>query len=276
MHVIPEQPAISVLMCIYKKDCCDYVNVAIESIVNQTRCPDEIVLVKDGPVSDELHDLIRKWCDNFPGLFHIVSLPENCGLGVALQEGLKVCSNDIVARMDADDISCPDRFEKQLKFLQENRDVAVVSSWIGCFQNATSNIFVRRMPIKPEHINRASKFRNPINGAPAMFWRSAAEAVGGYHDWRLAQDYHLWVRMIMNKYRITCIPQVLYRVRLSGVYERRSGLKWLLLHIRLQKEFLKIGFISFPQYLFNVFIRFIICILPVRTMRFIRTKFLKL
>ncbi len=277
MPDVPEQiPTLSVLMCVYKKDCCDYVDVAIESIVNQTRCPDEIVLVKDGPISNELHNLIQIWCNNYPGLFHVISLPENVGLGLALNAGLKSCSCDMIARMDSDDISCPSRFEKQIKFLLDNPDISVVSSWIRCFQETTGDIFVRRMPQKPENITRIARFRNPINGAPAMFWRSAVDAAGGYHDWRLAQDYHLWARMLMNKCRISCIPQVLYRVRLNGVYERRSGLRWLLLHIRLQKEFLKMGFIFFPQYILNIIVRITTCVLPIAMTRFVRTRLLKL
>ena len=131
---------LSVLMCTYIKDRAEYLDVAIESIICQTRLPDEIVIVKDGPLTNELSCLLRQWQQKRPGLFKFVSLPENGGLGVALREGLKACSYDIVARMDADDISYPERFEKQLKFLQENPDVALVSSWMSYFENDPAGV----------------------------------------------------------------------------------------------------------------------------------------
>ncbi len=144
---------LSVLMSIYSGDNPKYLYAAIESIISQTRPPDEIVVVKDGPLTNELSRIIKQWQQKRPGLFKVVSLTENRGLGVALQEGLKACSYDIVARMDADDISSPDRFEKQLRFLQDNPDVAVVSSWMACFEDNPDNIvFIRQMPQGPRRL----------------------------------------------------------------------------------------------------------------------------
>ncbi|MBN2457374.1 MAG: glycosyltransferase [Sedimentisphaerales bacterium] len=269
---------LSVLMSTCIKDRPKYLDMAIESIISQTRSPDEIVVVKDGPLTDELSRIIKQWQQKRPGLFKLVSLPENCGLGVALQEGLKACSYDIVARMDADDISCPERFEKQLKFLQENPDVAIVSSWMAYFEDNPSQIvFIRQMPQKPEDISKIARFRNPICHPPAMFRRSEVEAVGGYTHRRRNQDYHLWVRMLLNGSKITCIPQPLYKFRCnSNLFKRRTSFQHLISMIKLQKEFLKMGFISYSQYLLNISVRIIACILPVTVTQFIRTRLLKL
>ena len=206
-----------------------------------------------------------------------MSLPENCGLGVALQEGLKACSYDIVARMDADDISCPDRFKKQLQFLQENPDVAVVSSWMAYFEGDPDNIaFIRKMPQKHEDISKIARYRNSVCHAPAIFRRSEIEAVGGYAHRRRNQDYHLWARMLLNGSKITCIPEPLYKCRCnSNFLRRRASFQHMLSMIKLQKEFLKMGFISLPQYLFNISVRVTACILPVIMTRFIRTRLLK-
>jgi glycosyltransferase involved in cell wall biosynthesis len=269
---------LSVLMSICSRDNAGYLDAAIESIVNQTKSADEIVIVKDGTLTNELSCLIEQWQQKHPGLLKIVSLPENRGLGVALQQGLKACSYSIIARMDADDISCPERFEKQLRFLQDNPDIAVVSSWMACFEADPNDIlFISRMPQRYENIRRRARYRNPILGASVMFRRSEVEAVGGYTDLRRNQDYHLWVRMLLTSSTITCIPEPLYKVRCDGNFlKRRTDMKHAISLIKLQKEFLKMGFISYPQYLFNIGVRISAYILPVPVTRFIRTKLLKL
>jgi len=269
----------SVLMSVYEKEDPAYFNLAMQSIWDkQTLKPDEIVLVKDGPLTNELSCLIEQWQQKHPGLFKIVSLSENSGLGVALQQGLKACSYSIIARMDADDISCPERFEKQLKFLLENPDIAVVSSWMACFKdNPNKIIFIRQMPQKYEDISRIAKFRNPICHPPVMFRRSAIEAVGGYSNRPRNQDYHLWARMLLNGFKITCIPETLYKFRCnSNFLKRRASFQHMLSMIKLQKEFLKMGFISFPRFILNIIVRITAYMLPITITRFVRTRLLRL
>ncbi len=273
-HKTAIEPKLSVLMSIYSGDNSDYLDVAIKSIVTQTRPPDEIVLVEDGRIPQRLNYVVEKWRKKHPGLFRIVRLPNNVGLGFALKAGLENCSYEIVARMDADDISCPTRFKKQLKFLHDNPDVTFVSSWMACFEDNPDNIvFIRRMPQNQEDICRIARFRNPVCHPPAMFRRSAVEAVGGYVNWRRNQDYHLWARMLLNGSKITCIPEPLYKFRYnSNFLERRSSFQHMISMIELQKEFLKMGFISFPQFLFNIIVRIVSGILPLAMIRVIRMK----
>ncbi|MCK4887535.1 MAG: glycosyltransferase [Planctomycetes bacterium] len=268
----------SVLISIYEKDNSEYLDAAIESIIEQTYPPDEVVLVEDGQLTKELLQVVQGWQQKRPGIFKVVSLPENGGLGVALREGLKACSYGIVARMDADDISCPERFEKQFKFLQDNPDVAVVSSWMLCFENVPDEIiFIRKMPKKYEDIKKIIKYRNPVLHPPVMFRRSEVEAAGGYSDLRRNQDYHLWIRMILKGSKITCIPQPLYKFRCDQNFlARRTSMKHTISIIKLQKEFKRMGFITYPQYFLNVSIRILICFLPITVIRFVRIKCLKL
>ena len=267
----------SILMSVYEKEDPAFFNLAMQSIWDeQTLKPDEIVLVKDGPLTDELTGIIQQWQQKRPELFKVVSLPENGGLGVALQEGLKSCSYDIIARMDTDDISCPERFEKQLRFLQDNPNIAVVSSWMACFEDNPDNIvFIRQMPQQYEDIRKIAKFRNPVLHPPAMFRRCEVEAVGGYTNLRRNQDYHLWARMLLNGSKIACIPEPLYKFRYnSRLVRRRASLQHAISMIDLQNEFMKMGFISLPQYLFNVGIRMAAFIVPFRVTKFVRTKLL--
>ena len=269
----------SVLISIYNDDKHEYFQQAMQSIWDdQTLKPDEVVLVEDGPLNAELNAGVENWQDKLKNVLKVIALPQNVGLGAALQEGLMACSYYIVARMDADDISCPDRFEKQLKFLQENPDVAVVSSWMAYFEGDPDNIaFIRKMPQKHEDISKIARYRNPVCHAPAMFRSSEIEAVGGYTDRQRNQDYHLWARLLLNGSKITCIPEPLYKCRYDNNFlRRRGGFEHTLSIIKLQKEFLKMGFISLPEYLFNISVRVTACILPVTMTRFIRTRLLKL
>jgi glycosyltransferase involved in cell wall biosynthesis len=176
-----ESVKLSVLMPVYYADVPDQLDTAIRSVIDQTLPPDEIVIVKDGPLGAKLDAVIEKWTGKHPGLFLIISLDKNQGLGPALQAGIEKCSNEIVARMDADDISCSDRFEKLLLFLSKNPEITLVSSWMGCFENNPDNVlFVRRAPTTHEKIRKLAGFRNPINHAPSVFRRSAVLGVGGY------------------------------------------------------------------------------------------------
>lgn len=264
-------------MPIYHADVPDHLDEAVDSIINQTLPPDEIILVKDGPIGEELDVVIEKWIKLRPGLFQVFALPENKGLGPALQAGLEKCSYDIVARMDADDISCPDRFEKQLIFLQKNLDISLVSSWMDCFENSPNNIlYARRMPLTHEKISRLARFRNPVNHAPSMFRRNAVMEAGGYKHWPGFEDYHLFVRMIINNARFAGIPETLYKVRLHGVYSRRRGFRRICVIARLQKEFSRMGFISPGRAVYNMIVRTIASIMPVQLARLIRIKLMKL
>ncbi len=265
----------SVLISTYAGDVPEQLDSALKSIVRQTVPPDEIVLVKDGPISKRLSCIIDKWRMDYPHLFSIVSLPKNLGLGLALKAGMEECRHELIARMDADDISAPNRFEKQLRFLHQNRDVDVVSSWTAQFYDEPDSVlFVRPAPTRHEDISRLARFRSPITHAASMFHRSAVIRAGGYSHWRVMQDYQLWARMLLAGCRMACIPEALYKVRRSGgLATRRSGLRRACLQVLLQTHFLKMGFISLPTFLLNVTLRVIACVLPVGVMERLRIKF---
>lgn len=275
--MISDQKNFSVLMAVYQMDLPNQLDESIKSIIKQTLPPTEVVLVKDGPVGKELDAVIEKWASDYPRLFQIVSLKENQGLGRALDLGIRKCSCGIVARMDADDISCPDRFEKQFDFLRQNPDISLVSSWMACFDGHPDDIlFIRRAPASHEKIVKVARFRNPINHAPSMFRRNAVLEAGGYRDWPGFEDYHLFVQMITRGAKMACLPETLYKVRVQDLCRRRRGLKRINVIINLQKEFLEMKFISFWQFLFNIATRTITCVLPVSFVRFMRTKIIKL
>lgn len=142
----------SVLLSVYKKERIDNLRQSLDSLFAQTIFPDEVILVEDGPLSDKLNNVVNEYQSNYSAL-KVVSLPVNQGLGKALNEGLKHCSHDLVARMDTDDIAKPERFEKQVKVFRKHPEVDVVGSWIDEFEGDISHVVsVRRLPECHEEI----------------------------------------------------------------------------------------------------------------------------
>lgn len=267
----------SILLAVYKKENPVYFSQSLDSIFSQILFPHEVVLVKDGPLTDDLERVINKYQSKYY-ILKVVSLPVNQGLGKALNEGLKHCSHDLVARMDTDDIVKPDRFEKQLKIFQEDPEVDVVGSWIDEFEGDISHVVsVKRLPECHEEILSFAKKRNPINHPVVMFRKKAVLAAGGYQHFPLFEDYYLWVRMLMNGAKFYNIQESLLYFRSSpDMFKRRGGLKYVGTEVRFQNFLLRSHFISFPRYVQNVIIRVITRIMPNRWRALLYKKKLRL
>lgn len=253
----------SVLMSLYIKEVPDYFRQSLDSVFNQTLKPDEIILVKDGPVTEQLDDVIREYKKNHPELI-IVPLAKNGGLGKALNEGLKHCSYEIVARMDTDDIAKPDRFEKQMKLLDTYPQADVVSAWIEEFRDTPDNIIsTRRLPEFPYEIYRFGKKRCPINHPVVMFRKKAILFAGGYLPFPLFEDYYLWIRLLLNGAKFYNIQESLLLFRTSSdMYRRRGGFKHAINEIQFQHLINRLGYISKSRFIFNIIIRFTTRIMP--------------
>lgn len=247
----------SVLMAVYFRENYEYFEKALKSITEQTLMPDEIVIVKDGPLTDSLESVISSFVESYPGLFKIVGLEENRGLGKALRIGILECSNDWIARMDSDDISRSDRFKIQVEFIEKNPDVDIVGSDIIEFVNDIENVLaVRKVPYKDQDIRRFAHLRNPFNHMTVMYRKQAVIEAGNYQESNLNEDYNLWVRMIMNGAHCANIEDFLVCARTGrDMYKRRGGFKYALSDIKLQKYFHEIGFNGFPRMLINMIIR---------------------
>jgi len=258
-------PHFSVFMSTYGKEEPKHLDAAIKSIVTQSSPPNEIVLVKDGLLTERLEDVIAKWIQIFPGLFKVVPLPENRGLGVALQKGLRECSNNLVARMDADDISCQDRFEKQISFLEGNAEIDIVGSWIGEFvENPEKIITVRKVPITHNEIYKFAKFRNPMNHVTVMFKKSAILKADSYQHFPFFEDYYLWIRMLLSGAKFSNIPESLVLVRIgNNMLTKRRGFKYLVTDIKFQREMLNMAFISHREFFSNLVFRGVPRLMPV-------------
>jgi len=252
---------ISVLMCVYINDQAVQLNEALNSVLNQTIKPKEVVVVLDGPINKEVCQLLREYVDKYNEL-KIVKINNNVGLAMALNEGLKYCTCNFVARMDADDISRTDRFEKQIKVLESGYDV--VSSWSLIFKDNPDNVIaIKKRPVRDCDIKKLAKRRSPISHAGSMYRKSSVINVGSYNDVGLYEDYYLWVKMIQGDYKFYNVPEPLIYVRTSmDQIKRRGGYQYLINEIKSQKSFVDMGFLSFYEFIVNTIFRVFIRLIP--------------
>lgn len=252
----------SVSMCVYGKDNPTYFKQAIESIFNQTLLPDEIVLTVDGPVSQEIDDVID-WAEKTFKSFVVVRLEKNMGHGEARRRGLSNCTNDYVAIMDADDIAVNTRFENQIKFLMQHSEVDVLGGQISEFVDDIDNVVGKRIvPLSHNDVCEYMKKRCPFNQVTVIFKKSRVEEAGGYVDWYCDEDYYLWIRMYLAGCTFANIDENLVNVRVGKeMYARRGGRKYYKSEKNLFKYMYKHKIISWAAYQKAKFIRFVVQVL---------------
>ena len=247
----------SVLMSVYYKENAEYLRSAMNSIWNQTVKTDNFILVCDGGLTPELDRVIEDMMEQHHEDLRVIRMEKNRGLGNALNVGIKHCKNELVARMDSDDISRPDRCERQLKVFAEKPDVSIVSGVVEEFVQSTNKVDARRvLPENQEEIVAFAKKRNPFNHPCVMYKKSAVEAAGGYQDFYLLEDYYLWIRMLQRGCVGYNIQQPLLWMRAgSEMYKRRAGWKYAMSQKKLFKYMRDCGFINSVQYMSSVAIR---------------------
>lgn len=253
--------AFSVLISIYKKENPKWLREALDSVFAQTIQPSEIVMVKDGPLTDELEAVLSEYSAKYP-IFNFVVNETNLGLGLALQKGVLACKNEIIARMDTDDIIPPYRFEKQLAKIEEGFDV--VSCWSRLFLNEPGNIIaVKQRPENHEDIVKLAHRRSPVCHAAAFMRKSSVLEAGNYQHRQYYEDYNLWVRMILKGFKFYNVQEVLYDVRTTDAQlNRRAGFAYLKNELKYLREFYEIGFYNWKDLLVNSNIRIAARLMP--------------
>lgn len=254
---IGEYRKYSVLMSVYHKEKPEYLRQSIESIQAQTFPTDDFVLVCDGPLNSGLDSIISMKQQEMGDTLNVVRLEKNGGLGNALNEGIKHCKNELVARMDSDDIAYPDRCEKQIAVFNTYSEVSVCSGVVEEFNTTPEIVDAKRVPPETNaEIIEFAKKRNPFNHPCVMYKKSAVEAVGSYQDFYLLEDYYLWLRMLMAGYKGYNIQKPLLHMRAgSDMYLRRAGWKYAKTQKRLFRFMKDRGFIGNGQYIGSCVVR---------------------
>ena len=255
----------SVLMSVYSRENAAFFRDAMNSIWVQTIPADDFVLVCDGPLTTELDEVISEMEKAHSDILQIIRLKENSGLSNALNEGMKHCKNELIARMDSDDISCPDRCEKQLKIFHEDPETDLCSGNVIEFADSIDHITGKReLPETNDEIIAFSRKRNPFNHPAVMYKKTAVEAAGGYSgEYPLFEDYYLWIRMLMNGSRGRNIAETILYMRTPGdFYMRRGGKKYakdmLAFHRWMKDE----GWITNRTYVSGAVPHAVICVVP--------------
>ena len=256
----------SVLMTIYKKDNPAFAKVGIDSMLAQTHLTDDFVLVCDGPLAPELDDLIDSYIAEHPHLFNVVRLPQNVGLGSALRHGVQVCKNELIARMDNDDISKPQRCAHEVAYMEAHPDCALVGSHMYEFDNDPATpIRTKTVPIGFENIKKYARRRNPFNHSSVMLRKSSVLAAGNYSEMRTNQDVEFWVRMLNNGYRCENLDEILVDFRFDNdTLARRKEWKNSKLMIDVWKQFRKKGYCTYGDYLVVKWVQIAMYIMPVK------------
>ncbi len=246
----------AVLLPVYDGDDPQFARRAFESVtVEQQVAPTEVIVVRDGPLRSELAAVVDGFSDTGPSVVRTVALAENVGLARALTAGLAACSAEIVARQDADDISCPNRFAVQVPLIAGGLDL--VGSAIEEFDEEDHHGgLVRTPPLSAAQIDRDARFRSPFNHPSVVYRKTAVTAAGGYEDLPLMEDYWLFVRMLAAGARALNVAEPLVRYRIgAGAYGRRGGRRLLRSELDLQRRMRRIGFTTNAQWLRNSVLR---------------------
>ncbi len=266
----------SVLMSLYIKEKPEYAEQCFLSLLDQTVQAAEWVIVEDGPLTKELYELLNKYEKDNPDLIKRVPLEKNQGLGAALREGVTACSYDLIARMDTDDISRKDRFEKQLQEFEMDPLLDVCGSHIAEFEQSPEKIVAcRKVPLTEPEIRSYQKRRDAFNHVSVMFKKQAVLDAGNYRSCPLMEDTLLWANMLKNGARCMNINDTLVYVRIGeDMYERRGGFSYFLKYKEGRKQVLKTGYISYWDYLITIAVQLCVALIPARLRGFVFKKLL--
>tara|TARA_Y100000296_G_C5179010_1_gene262150 strand:+ start:8787 stop:9605 length:819 start_codon:yes stop_codon:yes gene_type:complete len=256
----------SVLMSVYAAEDPLNLEAALSSVWDsQSLKPSEIVLVKDGPLGSPLNGVIQRWMDKLRTNLKVVSLEFNVGLANALNVGIEHCSFELVARMDSDDISYPDRFKRQVEFMTCNPSIVASSGNIDEWDPELNRVVgARIVPKGGRSLRKYAKFRSPLSHPATIFRKSVIQDSGGYPSLNNAQDYALWSLLLASGYELANLSDKLLRMRVGEGFIERRGKGYFLQELKLLRYQLNIGFLSRPQFLLNVVIKAVLRLSPNR------------
>lgn len=245
----------SVLISIYDKETPQNLDQCLESLAKQTFLAREIIIVKDGVLKNELEHILDIWRKKLP--IKIIGYEENKGLAYALNYGLQFCTYELVARMDSDDISIPDRFEKQIRYFEQNDNIVLLSGYISEFKEKPNDIVsIRKVPIGNINIVKCLKRRNAFNHMAVMFKKTAVLSVSGYDGIESFEDYDLWVKLVQTGYQVDNLRDILVYARIGNdMINRRKGFTYIKNEISFFSNQRDKHFISNMEYIIAIITR---------------------
>lgn len=254
----------SVLMSVYEKETLEHIKECISSLLKQTIKADEWIMIKDGPLSKEVEDYLDDFNKRHDNIIKFVVFKENKGLGVALNAGVKACNNELIARMDTDDISLCHRFEHQINEFKNNNNLDIVGGVIEEFEGNVTNIISRRVvPFTHRDIVKYQKKRTAFNHMTVMFKKSSVLRAGNYLDCPLMEDAYLWARMLQTGSVALNLNETLVYARIgTDMVKRRGGFSYYKNYKNGRKKIYETGFITKRQYKRTVRIMFIFALIP--------------
>lgn len=268
----------SVMLPIYYKENAEYFNLALNSILNQTLMPNEILIIEDGRLSNELESIVMNAEQQYPNLVRVIRLEKNIGIGKVRALGVEECKHEYIALMDSDDISMIDRFAKQIPILEANNDIDMLGGQVTEFNDEPELICQKRIvPTAYEDVYKFCKLRNPTNNVTLIFKKSVALAVGNYNINVGFEDYELCAKFLNQGYKIVNIPDFLVNVR-SGkrMMDKRKGLDYFFKYeYTCMKTFLDMGFINYWEFVRNLALKFPLRVMPNWMRTLVYKKFLR-
>lgn len=259
----------SVLMPVSNKENPDNLKRCLDSIINQTIKPDEIVVVKDGKFGKKLDNILKKYN------LKIVELNEHKGIGYALNVGIQNCTNNLIARMDSDDIALPNRFELQINRFKKNKKLTILGGQILEFDKDKIKK-IRSVPTSYKEILKYSKSRNPFNHMSVMYKKDAIVKLGNYISTPNFEDYYLWINALQNNYYVENLSDIIILANnTSSTMKNRGGMKYIKPTINFQKYLLKTKYINLFEFIKNLSIRISVALIPNKIREKFYLKFLR-
>lgn len=268
----------TVLMSVYYKEKPEYLSLSIESMLNQTVKPDEFIIVKDGPLTTELDEVINNFVTAYPKTFNIIVNETNLGLGPALAKGIENSKNELIARMDSDDYVVSTRCERQLAKFREDPKLGMVGSYEAEFVDDIDNVIsIHRVPSENDEIERFMHRRCSVLHPTVMYKKSAVLKSGNYQSVLLYEDYDLFARMVLE-YHIKSynIPEPLYYIRTSeDFFKRRGGIKYAKTVLKFKWGQYRKGYMSLMDFCISGLGQAFVCVLPNSLRKIFYMKFLR-
>ena len=264
------------LMSVYYKEKPEVLRKSMESVFSQTNATDDFVLVCDGPLTAELDEVINEFERKYDVL-RVIRFEKNRGLGPALNDGIEACKNELIARMDSDDIAPDYRCQHQIDAFSKDSELVILGGTVEEFEGNVNNIVSKKqMPTNDQEIKSYAKLRCPFNHPTVMYKKSAVQQAGGYPPLYLHEDYGLWVKLLSNGVKVGNLRDTLCFMRVdSGLYARRGGFKYLKAGVAFRIYVYKSGYSSFLKTLIGVTAFTVVCLVPTRIRKFIYGKFLR-